>query len=135
MIEERSVIAAGAQRPDAEIRTAARFFLVLRRATQQNARLLSLPYGNIFFGIGDVTGHRVYKLFQRMRAIRFQEAAPVAVSIDVDGAVLLQLIGVVLCPFGGAQQHGLFTVPGAINNGAFWLPPLLQQFSQAPLLL
>src|SRR5205823_380516 len=101
MIEERRVIAAGAQRPDAEIRTATRFFLVLRSATQQNARLLSLPYGNIFFRIGDVTGHRIYKFFQRMRAFRFQEAAPVAVSVDVDGAVLLQLISVILCPFSG----------------------------------
>ncbi len=36
----------------------------------------------------------------------------------------------VLSPLRRAQQHGLFAIPGAIDDRALGLPTLLQQFAQ-----
>src|SRR5258708_34977794 len=66
-----------------------------------------------------------------MRTLSFKIAASVAVRVDVNGGVLFEFVGVVLRPFCRSQQHGLFAIPRAINNGALGFPSLLEQFAQS----
>ena len=65
-----------------------------------------------------------------MRAFHAKKAAAIAVGIDVESGMLLEFVAMVLSPLGGSQQHGLFTVPRAIDDGALGLPALLEQFAQ-----
>src|ERR1051326_3547329 len=65
-----------------------------------------------------------------MRTFNTKVAAAIAVSIDVESGVLLKFIAMVLSPLRGAKQHGLFAVPGAINDRAFRLPSLFEQFAE-----
>ena len=90
-------------------------------------RLQPLPDRDLRLRIVDVARHAVDELLQRVRALHAQIAAAVAVGVDVDGGLLLQLVGVRLGPFGGAQQPRLFAVPHAVDDGALRLPALLQQ--------
>src|SRR6478736_9661182 len=118
MIEERGVVAAGAKCANAKISACARVLASVRGAPGQPRGLAALPHRNLFLRIGNVTGHRVHELLQRVRALHVKKAAAIAVSINVDGGVLVELVGMELSPFSGAEQHGLFTIPGAINDGA-----------------
>ena len=126
---KRGVVAAGTERADAEIGAGARVFAVFRTAHGETSSLIALPYGNILFRIGNVSGHGVDEFFQRVRTLHAKKSAAIAIGVDVDGGVLLEFVAVVLGPLRGAEQHGLFAVPRAINNGAFGLPALLEQFA------
>ena len=58
-------------------------------------------------------------------------AAAVAVAVDVDDRVVLQIAGVLFDPFGRAEQPCFFAVPDAIDDRALRLPTLLQQFTES----
>ena len=131
MVNKRRVITARAQRANTQISTAVRLFPVFRFSTQQNLCLPPLPYRDVLFRVGSVPRYSVHKFFQGMRAFHFQKTAPVSISIDIDRSVLPQFFRVILSPLRGAEQHGFFAVPRAIDDGAFRLPSLFQQLRQA----
>ena len=69
-------------------------------------------------------------MLQRVRAAGAEISAGVGVGIDVNRGVLAQLSCVRLRPSGRAEQHGLFAVPSAVDDGALRLPALLHQLAQ-----
>ena len=135
MIEKRREIGSRAQRFDAQISSLPQFlahFLRILRGLRFGdlAQLSPLPDRRLRFWIFDVARHSINKLLQTMRAVHIQNAAVVAVGVDIDGGMLPQFIGMGLDPFGRAEQHGLFAIPRAVEDGAPRLPPLLQQPTQ-----
>ena len=64
-----------------------------------------------------------------MAAARAQVAALVAVRVDVDDAVLLQLVVVGFGPFRRAEQRRLLAVPRAVDDRALRLPSLLEELA------
>ena len=59
-----------------------------------------------------------------------EEAAAVAIGVEVSDGVLFQFVGVKLGPLGRSEQGRLFAVPEAIDDGAGGLPALLEQFAE-----
>src|SRR5689334_1710067 len=92
MIDEGGVIAAGAESADAQISAGARILLFFSSSLHQAAGLGAFPHGDIFLRVVDVMRDIVDELLQRMRALNFKEAAPIAVRIDIDGGVAAQLV-------------------------------------------
>jgi hypothetical protein len=69
MSDECGVVAAGTQRADAQVAAVARLlsgYLPLRRLCDDQVRLLPLPDGDIFLGVGYVARNAVNEFFQRM---------------------------------------------------------------------
>src|SRR6476646_12078567 len=130
MIDERGVITAGAERANAKIGPRTRILLFLRAAMNQPPGLPTLPYRDVLFRIIDIPGHAVDEFLQRVRTFNAKIAAAITVCIDIDCRMLLQFLSMVFSPFGGTQQHGFFTVPRAINDGALRLPTMLQENAQ-----
>ena len=64
-----------------------------------------------------------------------EEAAAVAVGVDVGDRVLPQLLRVRLGPLGRAEQHRLLAVPRAVDDRALRAPALLAQLAERPRLL
>src|SRR5450432_902364 len=66
MIKKRSEITAGAKRTNAEVCARASVFFLFRAPVYHARSLTTLPDRDILFGIVDVAGHSVNKLFQRV---------------------------------------------------------------------
>ena len=115
VIDEGGVVGAGAERGDAELGCGG-------LAGDGLAGLGSLERGHFGLRIGDVAGGLAGEGFERVRAADVDEASGGAVGVDVDGGVLLELVGVEFGPFGGAEQCGLLAIPGAEDESAFRLP-------------
>src|SRR5215831_16073263 len=64
-----------------------------------------------------------------------KKTTSVAVRVDINGGITPELIGVIFSPLRGAEQHGLFAVPGAIFDGPLGLPSLLEQLRESSSLL
>ena len=64
-----------------------------------------------------------------------EEAAAVAVAVDVDDGLLSQLRVVLLDPLGRAEQPRLFAVPRRVDDRALRPPALLQQLAERARLL
>ena len=58
-----------------------------------------------------------------MAALGVQKATAIAIRIDINNALGLELSRMFLGIFGGAEQHRLFRVPAGINNRARRPPP------------
>src|SRR5258708_22617001 len=129
VIEERRVVGPGAERADAQVGAGARFVALRRRRVQvgQASGLHPFPHRQLGLGIFDLTRHAVDELFERVRALHTQNAAAIAIGIDVDYALALELLAVRLGPLGGAEQPGLLAIPRAVDDGALRFPALLQQ--------
>ena len=69
-------------------------------------------------------------MLQLMAARGAEEAAAVAVGVDVDERLALELIGVRLGPFGRAQEARLLTVPAGVDDGPRRPPALAVELSQ-----
>src|SRR5579871_3145655 len=130
MVEKRCVVAAGTERADAEIGAGARVLALFRTPFYKTSSVAALPHRDILFRISNVAGHGVHKFLQRVRAFHGKKAASIAVRIDVKSGMLLEFVAMILSPLRGAQQHGLFTVPRAIDDRALRLPSLLEQLAQ-----
>src|SRR6185312_1527291 len=118
MVKKRGVVTAGTERADAEIGSRARILAVFRAAHGEAGSMISLPYGNILFRIGNITGNGVDEFFQRVRAFHAKKATTIAIRVDVKSGMLLEFVAVVLSPLCGPEQHWLFAIPRAINNRA-----------------
>ncbi len=81
-------------------------------------------------GVLDVALDGADHVLERVRASRVEDAAPVAVAVDVDRGVLAQFLGVRLGPLGRAEQARLLAVPRREDDRAPRLPALLQQLAQ-----
>ena len=128
VIEESGEVGAGTERVDAQIGALAKFFAIVGGLGVGDFReLQALPDGQLGLRIFDVAGDAVDELLQRVRTAHGEQAAIVAVGVDVDGGVLAQLVGVGFDPFGGTEQHGFFAVPRGVDDGAARLPALLEQ--------
>src|SRR5206468_9026956 len=90
MLEKRRVVGARPQRADTPVGTGAYLLLVLRLRAINRTRLLSLPDRQVRFRIGDVPRHIVDEMLERVRALHLEEAASVAVRIQIRDRVLLQ---------------------------------------------
>src|SRR5258707_14941547 len=117
MIDKWGVTASGAGRADTKIRPGACVFAVFGSALREMSSMAALPDRDILFRISDVTGDGVDELFQRVRSLNAKEAAAVTIGVDVERSMLLEFIAVIFRPLRGAEQHGLFAVPCAINDG------------------
>src|SRR5437764_12511830 len=56
-----------------------------------------------------------------------QGTSSIGVAVDVHRGMLLELLSVVFGPFGRAEEHGLFAVPGAVDDRALRFPALFEQ--------
>ena len=90
-------------------------------------QLQPLPNREFGFRIFDIARDSVDELFETVRAFHVEEPAVVAIGVDVDGGVLPQLVGMRFDPLGRPQQHRLFAVPCAIDDGPPRFPALLEQ--------
>src|SRR5690348_5489782 len=97
--------------------------------------LCSLPDRNVRLRVLNVASHAVDQRLQRMRPFSREASSAIAIGVDVGHSVLLQLGCMSLCPFRRAEQHGLFAVPRAVNDGPLRLPSLLAKFTQRTALL
>src|SRR3954464_9296031 len=75
------------------------------------ARLNVLGKGLAITRILDIARHLRHETLERMRSARRQVSARIAVGVDVRHQLGIQLIGVLLAPFGGADQTELLAVP------------------------
>ncbi len=78
-------------------------------------------------GIGHVGGDLVHQPLEVVAAGGLQEAAAIAVGVDVDHRLFLEFVAVGLGPFGGAQQHWFLGVPAGVDQRPLGLPALLRQ--------
>jgi hypothetical protein len=70
-----------------------------------------------------------------MGPLHIKIAALIAIAVDVNGGMLPQLVCVLFHPLGGTEKHGLFAIPGGVDDGAFRLPSLLGKFPKRARLL
>src|SRR5262249_22463503 len=105
VLEEWRVVRSRSERANAPVGARADFFLVLRLCTIDRTRLMTLPHADVRLRIRDVARDVVDEVLERMRALRFEEAASVAVGVDVRDGVLLQLRRVRFGPFGRAEKR------------------------------
>ena len=78
----------------------------------------ALQHAHVLLGIAHVARRLVDELLQRMRSTHLQEAATVAVGVDVGNAAGAQLVRMGLHPFGRAEEPRLLAIPGAIDDRA-----------------
>ena len=74
--------------------------------------------------IGHVVGRLVDQVLEIVAALGIEEAAAVAVGVDVEQRLPLQLVGMGLGPFGRAEQPRLLAVPARVDDGARRPPAL-----------
>src|SRR5207245_1171972 len=128
VLQERRVIRARAQRPDAEIGAAARLLPDLEAAGVRDVvELVPLPDGEPGLRVLDVPGHVVDEFLERVGARHAEVAPPVGVAVEIGDGLVRQLVGVRFSPFRRAEQGRFFAVPGGVHDRAARLPPLLQQ--------
>src|ERR1700724_1361798 len=83
MLQERRVVGAGAERADPEVWTFARVLPLIGRAADDRPGLPPLPDTDRGFGIADIPGDAVDEALERMRSGGVEEAAAVAVGVDI----------------------------------------------------
>ena len=131
VIEEAGEVGARAQRVQPEIGPLAhRLAVVGVPGVGDVGELSPIPDRQLRLGVLDIAGHPVDELLQRVRAAHLEEAAAVAVGVEVGDRVLAQLGGVRFHPLGRAEQHRLLGVPGRVDDGAPRPPALLEQLAQ-----
>jgi len=131
VLHKRAVIGTGAQRADSQVGAIAGFRAVLGAGGGGDGlKLRALPDGKFCFRVLNIAGDIVDELFKRMGTFGVEIAAAVGVGVDVDDGMFHQVVAVVLHPFGGADQAGLFAIPGAIDDGALRLPAGFQKFAE-----
>ena len=83
---------------------------------------------------GSITSPRrvADEMLEILAAADIEDAAAIAVAVDVEHRLLLQLGGMGLGPFGRAQQHRLLAVPAGVDDGALGLPAGLAPARPAP---
>ncbi len=74
--------------------------------------------------------HLVHEMLEVVAALGAEEAAAVAVGIDVDESLGLQLVAVRLGPLGGAKEHRLFAVPARVDDRPLRLPAGLDETTE-----
>ena len=74
------------------------------------------------FRIGHAGQRLADEFLQVLAAADIEDAAAIAVAVDVEHGLFLQFGGMGLGPFGRAQQHRLFRVPAGVDDGALGLP-------------
>ena len=109
---------------------APRFVSRRRRPRHNRLRLHALPHTALRLGILDVPGHCVDQRLERVGAAGVEEAAAIAVGVDVDDGLLAQLRFVMLDPLGRSEQALLFTVPGGIDDRPLRSPALLYELPE-----
>src|SRR5439155_23868507 len=120
------VVRPGAERADAEIAAIADVLPILVLGGARNLpRLQPLPDRQVRFGIANVARHAVDEALERMRSADVEEAAAVAVGVDVRDGVLAQIVRVGLDPLGRSEQPLLFAVPGGVDDRPLRRPALL----------
>ena len=82
------------------------FRVVRRRRQRLDADLRARAFGDggVRFRIGHVVGDLVDEMLEIVAALDAEEAALIAVGVDVEHRLLLQLGGMFLGPFGRAEQ-------------------------------
>src|SRR5580700_11215647 len=70
-----------------------------------------------------------------MRPLYFQIAALIAIAVDVNRGMLPKLVRMLFYPLGGTEKHGLFTIPGGVDDGALRLPSLFGKLAKCARLL
>src|ERR1700686_574837 len=101
VIEKSSEVGARTEGIDTQVGALPQFLLFVRGLSLGNLRQLQpLPRSQLGFRILNVARDSVDELLERMRAPHAEDAAIVAVGIDVDGCVLAQLFGMRLDPLG-----------------------------------
>ena len=72
----------------------------LGSAAQTGGEAFALPDGHLRFGIVDIFGDAVDEVFKRVGTAGVEEAAAVAIGVEVGDGVLLQFVGVKFGPLG-----------------------------------
>ena len=131
VIEERRVVRARAERADAQVGAGARFLPV--RPARLRQRATAAPPAAASTRTPWIPGSSMSRATPLMNFSSVcepsapQEAAAVAIGVDVDRRLALQFGGVRLRPLGGAEQARFLAVPRAVDDGALGLPALLEE--------
>ena len=67
---------------------------------QAGGEAFALPDGHLGFGVVDIFDDAVDEVFKRVGTAGVEEAAAVAIGVEVGDGVLLQFVGVEFCPLG-----------------------------------
>ena len=139
VLQEAGIIRPGPQGVDGDILVGIQRDLAQRlgalvgarfRRCDRQARPLALLDRDAGLRVGDIGGDRIDEVLQAVAAANAQKAPPIAVGVDIGHALGLQLSGVGLGPFGGAQQHRLLGVPAGVDDRPLGLPAGLDQRPQ-----
>ena len=124
MLEIGGIIGAGAKRAEREIPA---LLGCGQRGFVQPTDLVIRPDpdcggtprgdGRAGFRVDHVGGDAVHEMLEIVATLGLQETAAIAVGVDVDHALGLQLGGVLFGPFGRAEQHRLFGIPAGVDDG------------------
>ncbi len=135
VLQERRVVRARAQGMDGQVVLGAQLLPLVRLGVEDALGAQALQHADALLGVGHVSRHLVDERLQGVGAAHRQEAAGVAVGVDVGHGLRLELVGVGLGPLRGAQQARLLAVPRAVDDGPPWAPARLDQLRHAPRLL
>lgn len=109
---------------------ASRFLSCLRRRRLQLLRFHRFPDAGAVAWVGYRTGDVVQKALEGMRASKVESGAGIRVGVEVDDCLFTELVGVLLDPFGRADEAPLFRIPTGEEDRAFGLPSLADGFCQ-----
>ena len=130
MLQEGREIRPRSQRPDSEVGLGSDLApLVCRGRVGDGAQSCALPDAEPSLGIFDIARDIVDELLQRVRSGHAEEATTIRIRIQVRHGLFPELVCVRLDPLRGAEQRGLFTVPGGVDDGTARLPPLFEQLA------
>src|SRR5438093_2407946 len=136
MVDEGSVVRPGSESTDAHVRPFTDFLpLLLLPCLPQPIiaqRLVDRLAGH---RVWNIAGHFMDKPFEGVGAGSRQSSLPVAVAVDINDGLRLQLVGVLLRPLGGAEQALLFPVPSGQNDAPLRPPALLEELAKCACLL
>ena len=135
VLEERRVVGTGPERADAQFAAGPASRPPVAGAIDDLPRLPALPDRALRLRIFDVARHLVDEALERVRSADVQEAATVAVAVDVDHRLVAQLVVVLLDPLGRSEQRRLLAVPAGVDDGPLRPPALPDQLPERPRLL
>ena len=129
MLEKGRVVRARPECAYAQILTLTSIAASFRRAATNRRELVALPRADVRLGIRHVLLDAIDEVLERVRAFDLEVAATVRVAVEIGDRVLAQVRGVRFGPLGRAEETGLFTVPGRIDDRALRPPALLVQLA------
>ncbi|EFF49205.1 hypothetical protein XAUC_04100 [Xanthomonas citri pv. aurantifolii str. ICPB 10535] len=137
MLQKRAVVAARTERLERNVAAGRSGFcdVLLRRlgggcqCVDARTRALTFEHAYAAVRVLHVGRHAIDQALQRVTAAGVEKAASIAVGVDIQHRFASQLVGVLLGPFGGAEQAGFFAIPAGVHQRALGTLTLFGQLA------